>query len=68
MFFLIRQHATIEPGPPRQVCHSGINITTVQKSRSGGKVPSFELEIFDPVKHDFVTIGPDRLKKAGMPP
>ena len=33
--------------------------------RVGQKVPSFEIEIYDPVQQDFGTIGLDKLKAAG---
>ncbi len=31
----------------------------------GQKVPSFELEIYDPVKEDFGTISSDQIRGAG---
>ena len=33
--------------------------------RVGQKVPSFEIDIFDPVQQDFGTIGLDKLRSEG---
>ena len=62
---LVDRHLQNSWGGIRQLRGEIMMSNSVPGLRVGQKVPSFEIDIFDPVQQDFGTIGLDKLRSEG---